>query len=407
MADGTPGPGPRGSKAVSLPRPITLITLAGEVLPIEVDPAAHTCLRNFENAVMAVLPYLGCNPTLGCELQFVRTDTYQVLTDPIQSKLSATHSYYVVAQPCFVEAAHKGQLKGVAKAIRVPRGRNDKIPPQAFSFYTEVRHVQVEDGLRIVGEAAWRSCQRLQIVCLPDTVVSILHGAFSKCQALRILTAPGCTHFGTKAFENCSSLTQIGMTQKPGNRLAPHAQLRPRVFQGCTALNHLDLGMSEGGPARPNRCLPDCCFLEAGIVTLSLPPEFHRIGLAAFTNCQQLQTVDLSQTNVIEILGSTFAHCAQLQQLSLFQNLRIIEQEAFYKCASLREVCIPPTLLYIARRAFAGCTQLRTVLKTEKSKTWRGTYARLNAFDSCGQLDKPQWLRFLPPNAKDQWREDF
>ena len=390
MADGASGLSPSSSKGVSLTRPITLITLAGEVLPVEVDPTAHTSLRKIENAVLAALPYLGCNPTLGCELQFVRTDTCQVLTDPIQSKLSANHSYYVIAQPCFVEAAHKGQLKGEAKAIRVPRGRNSKIPPQAFSFYTEVRRVLVEDGLRIVGEAAWRSCRRLQIVRLPDTVFSLLHGAFSKCQVLRTLTAPGCTHFGAKAFEECCSLTQIGMTQWPSNRLAPHAQLRPRVFQGCTALRHLDLGMSEGGPAYPNRCLPDCCFLEAGIVALSLPPDFNRIGLAACTNCQQLRTVDLSQTNVIEILGSTFAHCAQLQQLSLSQNLRIIEQEAFSKCTSLKEVCIPPSLLYIARRAL-----------------WRGTYARLNAFDRCGQLDKPQWLRFLPPNAKDQWREDF
>ena len=110
---------------------------------------------------------------------------------------------------------------------------------------------------------------------------------------------------------------------------------------------------------------------------------------------------------LIEILGSSFAHCSQLQQLSLSQNLRIIEQEAFLKCASLQEVCIPPSLLYIARRAFAGCTQLRAVRKQGKSKTWRGTYARLNAFDKCEQLDKPQWLRFLPPNANDQWRDDF
>ena len=160
-------------------------------------------------------------------------------------------------------------------------------------------------------------------------------------------------------------------------------------------------------PAYPNRSLPDCCFLEAGIVALSLPPDFNRIGSAACASCQQLQTVDLSQTDVIEILGSTFAHCSQLQQLSLSRNLRIIEQEAFLKCTSLQEVCIPPSLLYIARRAFAGCTQLRAVRKKGKSKTWRGTYARLNAFDKCEQLDKAKWLRFLPPNAKDQWREDF
>ena len=136
----------------------------------------------------------------------------------------------------------------------------------------------------------------------------------------------------------------------------------------------------------------------------------HRMSgqmATACVSCQQLRTVDLSQTSVIEILDSTFAHCSQLQQLSLSRNLRIIEQEAFLKCTSLQEVCIPPSLLYIARRAFAGCTQLRAVHKQGKSKTWRGTYALLNAFDKCEQLNKPQWLRFLPPNANDQWRDDF
>ena len=110
----------------------TFLTLAGEKLSIEVDLNAHTGIRSFENAVLAELPYLGCSSTLGCELQFVQIDTHQVLADPIQSKLRANHCYYVIARPCFVEAAHKGQIKGEAKAIRVPRGRNDKIPPQAF-----------------------------------------------------------------------------------------------------------------------------------------------------------------------------------------------------------------------------------------------------------------------------------
>ena len=385
----------------------TFLSLAGEKLSIEVDLNAHTGIRSFENAVLAELPYLGCSSTLGCELQFVQIDTHQVLADPIQSKLRANHCYYVIARPCFVEAAHKGQIKGEAKAIRVPRGRNDKIPPQAFSFHTEVRHVQVEPGMRIVGEAAWRSCRQLQVVHLPDTVVSLVHGAFSRCRALRVVIAPGCQHFGPKVFEECCSLTQIGVTQCPDNILAPQAQLRPRVFQGCTALQHLDLGKKGRGSTNLNRSLPDCCFLEAGIVALYLPSDFNRIGTAACVSCQQLQTVDLSQTDIIEILGSTFAHCSQLQQLSLSQNLRIIEQEAFHKCTSLQEVYFPPSLLYIARRAFAGCTQLRAVRKQRKSKTWRGTYARLNAFDRCEQLDKPQWLRFLPPNADDQWRDDF
>ena len=68
--------------------------------------------------------------------KFVQLDTHQVLADPIQSKLRANHCYYVIARPCLVEAARKGQIKGEAKAIRVPRSKNDQIPPQAFSFHT-------------------------------------------------------------------------------------------------------------------------------------------------------------------------------------------------------------------------------------------------------------------------------
>ena len=85
-----------------------------------------------------------------------------------KTQMVSKDCYYVIARPCLVEAAHKGQIKGEAKAIRVPRGKNDKIPPQAFSFHTEVRHVLVEPGMRIVGEAAWRSCRQLQVVQLPE-----------------------------------------------------------------------------------------------------------------------------------------------------------------------------------------------------------------------------------------------
>ena len=158
-----------------------------------------------------------------------------------------------------------------------------------------------------------------------------------------------------------------GRQSGPPQHSRPPSTIAARVFQGCTVLQRLDLGKEGRDPTYPNRSLPDCCFLEAGIVALYLSSEFHRIGVAACTSCQQLQTVDLSQTDVTEILGSTFAHCSQLQQLSLSRNPRIIEQEAFLKCTSLQEVCIPPSLLYIARRAFAGCTQLRAVRKKEQS----------------------------------------
>ena len=54
--------------------------------------------------------------------------------------------------------------------------------------------------------------------------------------------------------------------------------------------------MPEPDAAHPNRCLPDCCFLEAGIVALALPTDFNRIGSTACASRQQLQAFDPSQT---------------------------------------------------------------------------------------------------------------
>ena len=137
MTEEVGGASPWHSRGKPGERTLTLTTLAGEELPVEVDPGGHASLRSLENAVLARLPHLGNASTLGCELQFVRMNTLQVLADPIQSAISTNQKYYVIAKQCMVEAGHKGQLKGEVKAVRVLRSRNGKIPPQAFSFCTE------------------------------------------------------------------------------------------------------------------------------------------------------------------------------------------------------------------------------------------------------------------------------
>ena len=140
--------------------------------------------------------------------------------------------------------------------------------------------------------------------------------------------------------------------------------------------------MREPDAAHPNRCLPDCCFLEAGIVALALPTDFNRIGSTACASRQQLQTVDPPQAedHGIRILPQVYLSTGGFHSSSL---------------------------LYMARCAFAGSTQFRAICKQRKSKTWRGTYARPNAFDKCEQLDQSEWHRVLPADASDLWREDF
>ena len=63
-----------------------------------------------------------------------------------------------------------------------------------------------------------------------------------------------------------------------------------------------------------------------------------------------------------------------------------------------------PSMHSSARRAVC---RLHEQHASKESKTWRGTHVRPNAFNKCEQLDQPKWLRFLPADANDLWREDF
>ena len=389
---------------------LILTTLAGEEAQLTIELQEYDCLQGFENAVLEQLPELGTSSTFCCELDFVCRNSQQKLVDPIWQTLRDCNCFTVVVSPCAEKAEHKGQMQGETKALRVPFQASDRIFPQAFSHLARVRHVQVDAGYRIIGEGAWHNCQHLQIVHLDSTVSSLQTRVFSRCYALRRVLAPGCREFGAQVFEECVALLQVGINNDTVNQLAPQAELRPRAFHKCTALRHINLKLSEHKPTRLMRCLPECCFLEAGLTELNLPPDFSWMGSAACERCLQLQLVDLSRTEIKEIMSCAFAHCKHLRTLKLPDKLRKIQQEAFLKCASLTltEVHVPPTLLYIARRAFGGCTQLNRFERTDKSLTWRGAYARANAFLRCDNLDMPKWVRWLPRSQKDddQWADD-
>ena len=193
--------------------------------------------------------------------------------------------------------------------------------------------MQVNAGYRIIGECSWHHCQHLQIVHLASTVTSLQTRAFCRCYALRRVLAPGCKEFGTQVFAECCSLLQVGIRNDTTNQLAPQAELRPRAFHKCTALRQLDLELSEYNSNSVMRVLPECCFLEAGLTSLTLPSDLTWIGPAACERCLQLQLVDLSQTRD----HRNYELC--LCTLSALANPKASKQTAKDPAGSLPQVC--------------------------------------------------------------------
>ena len=255
-------------------------------------------------------------------------------------------------------------------------------------------------GVQHVGIAAWQSCQQLQIVKLPPSVISLAEGTFLGCYVLREVAAPGCVQYGRRVFAECCSLGSVGVSHKTEDSsvLAPGAQLGKYAFESCLTLTTITFDMDH---TNKPRALPEGAFCGAGIEQLCLPNDFHNIGPRACENCKSLVEVNLMSTEVTALLSSTFAHCIALQCIWLPPRLMQIGKEVFLNCVVLQEVVIPTELSDIGNRAFCGCEQLQrfTLLDWGDIEQW--VQAEHNAFFMCDKFEKPHWLELLPAEGPD------
>ena len=149
---------------------------------------------------------------------------------------------------------------------------------------------------------------------------------------------------------------------------------------------------------RKSRVLPEGSFCGAGIESLRLPPDFNFIGPMACENCKRLIEVDIMNTDVTAIRGSTFSYCVALVNVWLPPRIQRIGKEAFLCCTSLRELVVSSILEYIVVRAFFGCEHLTHLTMLNDQDTWGDVRAEDNAFLLCDQLEREAWLTLLPPN---------
>ena len=259
---------------------------------------------------------------------------------------------------------------------------------------------KVATGIQHVGVAAWQTCQQLQIVKLPPSVISLAEGAFQGCYVLREVAAPGCVHYGPRVFAECCSLGRVGASHETedSSGLAPGAQLGKYAFESCLTLTTITFDMDH---TNKPRALPEGAFCGAGIEQLCLPSDFHNIGPRACENCKSLVEVNLMSTEITALLSSTFAHCVALNWIWLPPRLTQIGKEVFLNCVALQEVVIPTELSDIGNRAFCGCEQLQRFTPLDWGDIEQWVQAEHNAFFMCDKFEKPQWVELLPAEGPD------
>ena len=197
----------------------------------------------------------------------------------------------------------------------------EQIGNRAFA-YTQIKALPEMLGLKRIGGEAFYQCKNLKKVTIPETVEYIGGGAFYGCS-------------------NIWSLTYNAINAECESFMEPNAPLEKIVIGGKV------------------RRLPNVIFSGREFTEVALPSCLERIDDYAFSGCENLTTINLSDS--IRYIGdNAFYGCSSLKNIHWPLRLTTIGNYAFRQTA-LETISLPEGVTSVGDGAFYVCPFAKTV----------------------------------------------
>ena len=153
--------------------------------------------------------------------------------------------------------------------------------------------VVIPEGVRCIGQGAFRGCTQVTGIAIPESVKSIKKWAFWDCRSLTAIELP-------------ASIEQVGQN----------------LLKGCRMLRKVSI--PEGITRIEEFAFEDCVSLE----TVSFPDSLLGIDKGAFKSCRMLRCITIPK-HVRWIGEYAFCGCSGVQDLQILTETAIFERHAF------------------------------------------------------------------------------
>ncbi len=194
-----------------------------------------------------------------------------------------------------------------------------------MDFSTAIRDLEVEtyDGKYITqimsGITNGKNYKSLKSITLGDHVQTVGMNAFEGCTNLEEVIIKNCAvSIGENAFADCVNLKKVTI----GNKAVAFYS---NAFAGCTALS------SEG--------------------------EVHIADINSWSNIRFLNAA----ANPLSLAKKLYVGDELVENVVLPNNLKEINDYAFYNCSNIKSVVIPGSVTMIGKDAFNDCIELENV----------------------------------------------
>ena len=204
------------------------------------------------------------------------------------------------------------------------------VPRDMFGKCTGLKKVTLKNGVRSIGEDAFRDCSSLEGVIFENTVLEkISDGAFGGCSALSSIVLPdSVTEIERNAFFE-TGLRNIQLPEKL-------TLIGGGAFCNCKNLKQVQL------PPQLKELGEGAFFNCENLTQIQLPAQLNKLGTDAFRNCTSLDKIDIP-AGLTQIGPDTFCNTG-LTSVTLHEGLTKIEDGAFHDCLKLKKIRIPKSV---------------------------------------------------------------
>ena len=263
-----------------------------------------------------------------------------------------------VTVPEGVREIGEGAFKGMAWMLKVTLPSTLKrIGATAFKGCRQLREIRFPEGLEEIGEYAFHRCHGIEEMLFPKTLTKVEGYAFLYCDGLKRVVLEGPLRLGKAVFSHNLSLQEVTL-----NKNVDASNFGEEVFEGCVHVRKITL--SDVTYEVNN-------LIEAMNSHSAYPEVIKAIAKSVYHSMQiedgvlnkfhiNLKSILLPE-GITAIGKSSFFDKKGIVRIAFPKSLQEIRANAFLNCTSLEEITFQNEAVDLDDKAFRGCNNLKKV----------------------------------------------